>query len=189
LLLVALTVSPTPPPRPSHPTNSKQDQEETSTTKIIYGVETVIDTVSQLFYKTNHMIDACLDCTLPSLTAEILVLREAFLDAKKRGVRLRYLTGITKSNISYCKQLLTMVDELRHLDGIKCNFYISDTEYLAPAIFHEEGKPASQIIYSNLKEIVEHQRYVFETLWSKAIPSEKRISEIEIEGGRLPNNH
>jgi two-component system, OmpR family, sensor histidine kinase VicK len=135
LLLVGLTVFP-----PSLPTKSKQDQEEqTSTTKIIYGVETVIDTVSQLFYKTNHTIDACLDCTRPSLAAKILVLREAFLNAKKRGVRLRYLTEITKSNISYCKQLLTMVDELRHLDGIKGNFYISETEYLTPATFHEEG--------------------------------------------------
>jgi hypothetical protein len=76
--------------------------------------------------------------------------------------------------------LLTIVDELRHLDGIKGNFYISETEYLAPATFHEEGKPASQIIYSNLKEIIEHQRYVFDSFWSKAIPSEKRISEIEI---------
>jgi hypothetical protein len=154
LLLVGLKVFPSPPPYP--PTKSKQDEEEKeekSTTKVIYGVETVIDTVSQLFYKTNNMIDACLDYTRPSLAAEILVLREAFLDAKKRGVRLRYLTEITKSNISYCRQLLTMVDELRHLDGIKGNFYISDTEYLAPATFREKGKPASQIIYSNLKNI------------------------------------
>jgi hypothetical protein len=77
LLLVGLTVFPSPSPPPSHPTKRKQDQEETSTTKIIYGVEIVIDTVSQLFYKTNHMIDACLDYTRPSLAAKILVLREA----------------------------------------------------------------------------------------------------------------
>ena len=38
---------------------------------------------------------------------------------KKRGVKLKYLTEITKDNLSYCKQLLTVVDELRHLDGIK----------------------------------------------------------------------
>jgi two-component system, OmpR family, sensor histidine kinase VicK len=49
-----------------------------------------------------------------------------------------------------------MVYELRHLDGMKGNFYINDSAYLAPATFHEKGKPASQIIYSNVKEIVEH---------------------------------
>src|ERR687889_1285578 len=99
---------------------------------------------------------------------------------KKRGVKLRYVTEITKDNISYCKQLLTtMVYELRHLDGMKGNFYISESAYLAPATFHEKGKPASQIIYSNVKEIVEHQRYVFESFWNRAVPAKQRIREIE----------
>jgi two-component system, OmpR family, sensor histidine kinase VicK len=71
-----------------------------------------------------------------------------------------------------------MVDELRHLDGIKGNLYVGDTAYLAPATFHEKGKPASQLIYSNVKEIIEHQRYIFETLWNKATPAEQRIKEI-----------
>jgi hypothetical protein len=39
-------------------------------------------------------------------------------------------------------------------------------------------KPAS-LIYSNVKEIIEHQRYLFETLWNKAIPAEQRINEIK----------
>ena len=92
-----------------------------------------------------------------------------------------YVTEITRDNLSYCKQLITMVDELRHLDGIKGNFYISETGYLAPATFHEKGKPASQIIYSNVKELIEHQRYVFDTFWDKAISAEQRIREIEEE--------
>ena len=44
----------------------------------------------------------------------------------------------------------------------------------------EKGKPASKIIYSNVKEIVEHQQqYVFDSFWSRAIPAERRIREIE----------
>jgi signal transduction histidine kinase len=65
------------------------------------------------------------------------------------------------------------------LDAIKGNFYISDTGYLAPATFHEAGKSAAQAIYSNVKEIIEHQKYVFETLWSKTVSAEQRIREIE----------
>jgi two-component system, OmpR family, sensor histidine kinase VicK len=76
---------------------------------------------------------------------------------------------------------MEMTHELRHLDGIKGNFYISESGYLAPATYHEKGKPASQIIYSNVNEIIEHQRYLFETLWNKAIPAEQRIKEIEGE--------
>ena len=146
-----------------------------------YGGGTVIDTVLQFLNKSNNIIYACVDQTRPSLTIDIVVLRKAFLDAKKRGVKLLYVTEITKDNLSYCKQLLTLVDELKHLDGIKGNFYISESGYLAPATFHEKGKPASQIIYSNVKELIEHQRYVFDTFWDKAISAEQRIREIEEE--------
>ena len=38
---------------------------------------------------------------------------------------------------------------------------------------------AAYIIYSNVKELIEHEKYVFETLWSKTIPAEQRIREIE----------
>ena len=67
-----------------------------------------------------------------------------------------------------------MVHELRHLDGIKGNFYITETAYIAPATFHEKGEPAAQIIYSNVREVVEHQLYVFDSFWSRAIPAEER---------------
>ena len=62
-----------------------------------------------------------------------------------------------------------MVDELRHLDGIKGNFMISEGEYLAPLILFEKGKIAPQIIYSNVREIVEQQQYIFDNLWNNAI--------------------
>jgi two-component system, OmpR family, sensor histidine kinase VicK len=150
-------------------------------TRVYYGGETVIDTVLQFLNKSNDIIYACLDQTRPSLTIDIALLREAFFDAKNRGVKLLYVTEITRDNLSYCKQLLTLVDELKHLDGIKGNFYISESGYLAPATFHEKGKPASQIIYSNVKELIEHQKYVFDTFWDKAISAEQRIREIEEE--------
>jgi two-component system, OmpR family, sensor histidine kinase VicK len=148
-------------------------------TEVFYGVDTVMNKVLQFLYQTRDRIDACVDYTRPSLAIDIEILKKAFLDAKKRDVKLRYITEITENNISYCKQMMMMVDELRHLDGIKGNFYVSGTGYLAPATFHEAGVPAAQIIYSNAKELIEHQKYIFETLWSKTIPAEQRIREIE----------
>ncbi len=117
--------------------------------------------------------------TRPPLAILIEPIKNAFLDAKSRGIKLRYLTEITKDNIAYCKELITIVDELRHLDGIKGNFMISETEYLAPLILYEKDKTASQTIYSNVKELVEQQQYIFDTIWSKAIPAEQKIKEIE----------
>jgi two-component system sensor histidine kinase VicK len=147
-------------------------------TEIIHGVENVIDAELRCFF-ANRRIDTCMNYTRPPLAIEIEPIKKAFLDAKTRGVRLRYITEITKSNISYCKELMGMVNELRHLDGIKANFMISETEYLAPVILYEEGKIASQIIYSNVKEVVEQQQYIFDTFWVKSIPAEQKIKEIE----------
>jgi len=58
---------------------------------------------------------------------------------------------------------------------------LSETEYLAPVLFFEKEKVASQIIYSNLKEIVEQQQYIFDSFWDRAIPAQQRILEIENE--------
>jgi two-component system sensor histidine kinase VicK len=117
--------------------------------------------------------------TRPQLAIILDPIRNAFVDAKNRGVRLRYLTEITTENISYCKELLSIVGELRHLDGIKGNFMISESEYLAPAVLFEKGKVAAQSMYSNVKELVEEHEYTFDTLWSKAISAEQRVKEIE----------
>jgi signal transduction histidine kinase len=147
-------------------------------TEIIHGVENVIDAELRCFF-ANKRIDTCMNYTRPPLAIEIEPIKKAFIHAKTRGVKLRYITEITNSNISYCKELMGMVNELRHLDGIKANFMISEKEYLAPVILYEEGKIASQIIHSNVKEVVEQQQYIFDTFWVKSIPAEQKIKEIE----------
>jgi two-component system sensor histidine kinase VicK len=159
--------------------HQKGEKEVKEFTQVFHGVDVVMNTILQFLHQTEGRIDACVDYTRPSLAIDILVLKKAFLAAKYRGVKLRYITEITRDNIIYCKQLMTMVDELRHLDAIKGNFYVSETGYLAPATFHEAGKSAAQAIFSNVKEIIEHQKYVFETLWSKTVSAEQRIREIE----------
>jgi hypothetical protein len=50
---------------------------------------------------------------------------------------------------------------------------------ISPIILFEKGKVAPQIIHTNVEEIVEQQQYMFDTLWSKAIPAEQRIRQIE----------
>ncbi|HZI69944.1 MAG TPA: hypothetical protein VFD60_02175, partial [Nitrososphaeraceae archaeon] len=148
-------------------------------TEVLHGQENVIGVVLHFTSRAKDIIDACIDSTRPLLAIEIKQLGKSFIDSKTRGVKLRYVTEVTKDNINYCKELLKIINELRHIDGIKGNFYISETEYISPATLHEKEKPASQIIYSNVKEIVEQQKYLFETLWNKAVPAEQKIREIE----------
>ncbi len=161
-------------------TEASQSDTTNQKTEVLHGEQSVVNTVLQFTLKAKNTIYACVDYTRPSLAVEIEELRKAFLDAKRRGVKLRYVTEITHDNLAYCKELLKMVDELRHIDGIKGNFYISETEYIAPASFHKKGKPASRIIYSNVSDIVEYQRqFVFDSFWSRTIPAEQKIKEIE----------
>jgi two-component system, OmpR family, sensor histidine kinase VicK len=149
-------------------------------TEVLHGEQNVISIVLQFTSRAKSRIDACVDYTRPSLAVQIEELRKAFMDAKNRGVKLRYVTEITEDNVGYCKELIKMVDELRHIEGIKGNFYLSETEYIAPASFHAKGKPASRIIYSNVNDIVEYQRqFVFDSFWTRSIPAEQKIKEIE----------
>ena len=117
--------------------------------------------------------------TRPPLAIGLEPIKKAFLDAKNRGVHLRYLTEITKDNLPYCKELMEIVHELRHLDGIKGNFMVSESEYIAPLILFEHEKIAPQAVYSNIKEVVEHEHYIFDNFWNKAISAQERIKEIE----------
>lgn len=69
--------------------------------------------------------------------------------------------------------------EIRHLDGIKGNFMVSEKEYLAPVVSDNTSEIASHIIYSNSQEIVKQQNYIFDTLWNKSTLAMQRIKEIE----------
>ena len=147
--------------------------------EVFYGTEQVISEELLFFSKARQHIDTCMDSTRPLFAITIDSIKSSFVDARNRGVKLRYLTEITDANISYCKELMSIVDEVRHLDGIKGNFMISEIEYLAPATSHQEAKLAALIIYSSVREIVEHQQYVFETLWNKSMSAAKRITELK----------
>jgi signal transduction histidine kinase len=122
-------------------------------------------------------MDICADSTWPSVAMGIDVFRNALIDIKKRGIRPRYITTITKDNLSYCKEAMK-IGELRHLDGIKGNFAVSESEYMASATL-QEAKLLQQVIYSNVKEVLEQQQYVFDSFWNRSVPAEQKIKEIE----------
>ncbi len=151
---------------------------EREKTDILYGPSDVIDREIQFISNAKLTIDTCMDYTRTLLTVGIESIKKLLLDAKNRNVKLRYITDITSENISYCKELMKFT-ELRHLDGSQSNFMVSEKEYLAPGGSQGMSDLGSQIIYSNVKEIVERQKYIFNTLWNKAIPIINRIREIE----------
>ncbi len=163
---------------------SKNDLERT---EILYGSENVMNTLSR-FVSKSKKINSCSDSKSPSFIFEIKGYRKLLTELKKKNIKIRYITDINKNNLAFCKELLNFYTEIRHLEGMKANFSISETEYMASStlIQWEEVQqtpgPIQQVIYSNVKDIVEQQKYVFESFWNMSIPAEQRINELE-EGG------
>ncbi len=116
---------------------------------------------------------ACADSSVPafSMSGEI---KKGYVDAKRRGVRIRYVTEVTSGNLVHCKEL-TQLAELRHLAGVQGAFAVSEGEFVAG--ISASGR-IEKLVYSNVPEVVAHQQDVFETLWAAAVPAAERIREI-----------
>ena len=71
------------------------------------------------------------------------------------------------------------ISELRHLDEIKGNFGLGDGVYYRASAKTTESSPPPLLISSTLRSLVEQQQYYFDMLWRKAIPTKKRMKEIE----------
>jgi two-component system, OmpR family, sensor histidine kinase VicK len=146
-------------------------------TEVIHGLDKTTEAIIEFLYSAEVSMNICADHTWPSVAMGVEVYKKGLFELKTRNVKFRAIADITKDNIEYCKELM-QIAELRHLDGIKGNFGISEKAYTASATL-QEAALLQQVIYSNVKAILEQQQYVFETLWSKAIPAEGKIKEIE----------
>jgi two-component system, OmpR family, sensor histidine kinase VicK len=148
-------------------------------TKVYYGSKDADNAILQFIHRAKIKIDSCISSNAPSVIIEIDSLKEKRVNAvKSKGIKLRYVTEITKDNINYVKELITF-SEIRHLDGLKGNFEIADEkEYVAVATLHK-AQSMPQLIFSNVPEIVEQQQFIFDSFWNRAIPAEQKIKEIE----------
>ena len=68
--------------------------------EIVYGQENVVNQELRFFSNSRNRVDTRMDNSRPSLAIGVEPIKKSFLDAKRRGVELRYLTEITEQNIS-----------------------------------------------------------------------------------------
>lgn len=132
----------------------------------------------------KERMDIFFDKEAPSIVIDVKEYRTGYNNIRKRGGRIRAFTEITRENLQHCKELMKLVDELRHLDGVRGGIAISETEYMATTVL-QESAPLTEVIYSSIKEVVEQGQYIFDTLWSTAAPAEQKIKELE-EGVERP---
>ncbi|HYA82442.1 MAG TPA: hypothetical protein VEH06_03195 [Candidatus Bathyarchaeia archaeon] len=152
--------------------------------ELLNDIETIINTYIRVIDNAKSRWDYFADVSsLSAVPLEFEAIRKAILEAKTRDTRSRFITDITKENSSYAKELMKIV-ELRHLDGVRGNFGVSDTEYIAISTADtSQAEPKfvtiPHAVYSNVIEDVQQHQFIFETLWTKTIPAEQRIRDIE----------
>jgi two-component system, OmpR family, sensor histidine kinase VicK len=99
--------------------------------EVLHDTETIINTYLHILHNANSRWDYFADArSLSVIPLAFEVIKKAIMKAKARDARVRFITEITKENISYTKAFVQSV-ELRHLDGVKGNFGLSDAEYIA----------------------------------------------------------
>lgn len=169
-------------------------------TEVIYGIESITKRTLERLAATKATIDSCFDALHPSTTMNTKPIVDAIIDLKKRRIKARIITEITKHNLHYCREFLEVATEVRHLDDVKGNFSISDgVTYQAMAVGNflipskvppsilsseldhtsQEARQSTQCIFTTVRGFVDQQQYFFEMLWKKAIPASQRIKEIE----------
>src|SRR5215216_5665520 len=159
--------------------HSNQDQKGTryERTEILIGPEVTTNQAWEFFSHVYKKLDGCASSAATPIVMTLF--RDAYKSMKRRGIKIRSVTDITKDNLTHCKDLMQYA-EVRHISYLNENFRMSETEYIE-ATTTKEGLPIPKLIYSNSKEIIGQQQYIFETLWDKAVPAEHRIKEIEQE--------
>jgi two-component system, OmpR family, sensor histidine kinase VicK len=164
-------------------TSFSSSSESIERTQVIKNPEDMVRETTTNFSKLKKYIDICCDSEGVRVTFEVKPIWNSYCALKDRGIRLRWITEVTRDNIHYCKEL-ARIAELRHLDGLKSAFGIHDgLEYRASAKVNSLGQLPRELIITNVKEIVEQQQYVYDILWARAMPFRQRIREIE-EGAK-----
>ena len=157
-------------------TGSEENEE---ITEVMYGIENTINRGVQFMQNANEKMDLFGEKNAASIIIEFPdIYKNNYIAAKKRGVKIRFITEITKENIHYCKEILNIVTEMRHLEGLTGGIAVTEKEYMTTTSLKNK-QLLPQVFYSNAFEVVRQGQYIFDTFWDKAIPAGQRIKEIE----------
>ncbi|MGN6708837.1 MAG: ATP-binding protein, partial [Candidatus Nitrosocosmicus sp.] len=158
-------------------TDSAEENQEN--TEILYGIENTISRGVKFMQNAKEQMDLFGEKNGPSIIIEYPdIYKKNYIAAKNRGVKIRFITEITKDNIHYCKEIREIVTEMRHLEGLVGGIAVTEKEYMTTTTLRNK-QLLTQVFYSNAFEVVKQGQYIFDTFWEKATPAERRIKEIE----------
>ncbi len=157
----------------------RAQQDDLYERQVIYSEEAVKRVLNKIVSKCKSEFLLYGDKNLPSVILEISSYRESLTSLKNSNVKIKLLTEVTADNLKYCKQFIKDFGaEIRHLKGIRGNFALTGESYITMNVL-EKRKPVNDLMYSDIKDFIDQNQYIFDTLWKNAIPVEQRIMKIE----------
>jgi signal transduction histidine kinase len=154
-------------------------EENKEITEVLYGIENTVERGVRFMQNAHEHMDLFGERNGPSIIIEFPdIYKNNYIAAKDRGVKIRFITEITKENIHYCKQVIEIVTEMRHLEGLVGGIAVTEKEYMTTTTLKNK-QLLTQVFYSNAFEVVKQGQYIFNTFWEKATAADQRIKEIE----------
>jgi two-component system, OmpR family, sensor histidine kinase VicK len=129
-------------------------------TEVIYGSGDAAKQWMKFMQNKKNKMDIISDYSGILSINESQARRREYINIKCRGGTIRLVTEITKDNVGYCRELISIVDELRHLEGIKGTIGVSENEYVCATVVtgsQPKPKPALQC-YKNLLTFSKHNQ-------------------------------
>ena len=137
--------------------------------------------IAKITLQTLSRATAGIDCFLASeffsyVDSNGLSLK--FLDLKKKGLKLRMISDIGMKQASLYRGFLNYF-EIRHFDKIASNIILIDEAEFV--MFLKKNNDRRRLLRISDKSFVSAQQFLFNSLWSIALPYKEKIKEFEYD--------
>ncbi len=158
--------------------------------KIAYTYVDALNIISATISTTEKSLDCIFDHRWLIAQIDDTKLLNSIIKLRLKGIASRFITRITKDNMSYCKKIMKY-SELKHAEKVSGYLGISDSNiffnYLLPEKLKENSgkniKDNSQseihLINIDNQYFIQGQQYLFENLWKHSTLAREKITEIE----------
>ncbi|MBA3751174.1 MAG: hypothetical protein H0X03_09860 [Nitrosopumilus sp.] len=158
--------------------------------KIAYTYADALNIISTIISHTERTLDCIFDHRWLCSQIDDTLLLNLIIKLKLKGIKSRFVTNVTKDNMSNCKKIMKYV-ELNHSDKVSGYLGISDSNHFFSYIASEKQSEdyvknindnygvEIHLININNQSFIQEQQYLFENLWNHSTIAREKITEIE----------
>jgi hypothetical protein len=147
-------------------------------------INVVSDSIMKITCQAISKATIGIDCYLThdfSTFIDPEILSPNLLDLKRKGLKLRMISDISMKYASFYRGFVNNFD-IRHIDQIRCNIILIDgTDFMT---FLTNVNNKARLLRISDKSFVSAQGFLFDSLWSVALPFKEKIKEIAYGRGK-----